>query len=430
MSTSPTFTVSLEKQQLKRTQPDVLKTQLLYIAERGVAGNRKAWEFSDAVKCYESKLEEGILLYTVALLFRRNKNTNSQMLDVEMKRIVDIMQKAGNTTKWFVTETKPSWSRETNGEADGDDFVDFDRALSFDEIAIPDVLISGSDREIENHPAFKGIYGRAPHVRVMASSMKTMLETKGNRRNHLALYGLPGCGKSSVFHCWQQHPTKNPIGILPHGSYIRINANSATKAGIERLFLERLRITGIPPFIFVEEMEKTLETILTVWLSILDERAEVRKITHRSAGHSEVRSLVFGTVNDKVLFDRLMGGRPNYPGALSSRMTGIYVPRPDEKTMSRILRRDIGLYYPEAGKDADKWVKACVELAAEVKTNDPRKVVTFLDGRSRLLNGDYQKDIIDLYEREAEERHNQFVEDDFEPEAEWMKPSLSTKKRF
>jgi hypothetical protein len=410
---SATFIISLEKKQSKRTDTETIKRQLIEIATRGVAGKRAVWSFSE-ISGFENPLTVGDgILYKATISFRRRKLANTEMLDAEMHAISEFMAKSGVSMKWSVKETKPSWITEKSDDGDeANDFVDFDRSLSFDEITIPEVLIHGSDEEIEDYPAFSDIYGRAAHVRTMAASMQTVILTKGKRRNHLVLHGLPGCGKSSLFHAWQN-------SVLPKGSYIRINANSSTKAGLEDLFLSRLRDVGTPPFLFVEEMEKTLPDILTIWLSILDERAEVRKIVHRKLRYAEVRSLVFATVNDKMLFDRLMAGRPGNPGALSSRMTGLYVPRPDEAVMARILRRDIDIFYPEAGVNREDWVRACLELAKQVKTTDPRKIVTFLDGRNRLLTEEYQRDIVTLYELEVSDRKQATSDEDFEEEMRW-----------
>lgn len=409
-----TFIISLERTQKRSSEPKILAEQIRHVTERGVAGDRALWECSDIDGIDKPQRVGGDYIYKARATFERRGRkavSDPTKLSGEMHEIIKYMERAAQSMKWKVGAATHDWPSprpsvkepgvedshvepDKKGEAD---FIDFDRPLTLDEITIPEVLIHGADREVEGFPAFQHIYGRAAHIRIMAASMNTMLKTKGQRRNHLCIHGLPGCGKSSLFHGWQQ--------VIGKGGYASINANSATRAGIEGLFLHRLKkIGGSPPFIFVEEIEKTLEAILTVWLSIMDERAEVRKIQHGKLLHSFVRSLVFATANDKLLFDKMMGGRPGHPGALSSRMTGIYVPRPDWTVMKRILLRDIGMYYPEAGKFADLWAKKCIEIAKELGTNDPRTVTCFLDGRTRLLDDDYKEDIMRLHRMEQDDK--------------------------
>lgn len=429
----PKFIVSLERAQKRSSDPKILINQLRTIVNRGIAGPRAIWECTAIDGIEKPKYNDGNYLYKAKVTFeRRGKRaiSDSNKLSTEMGDIVTYMQKASVSMKWIIEASTHDWAAsriepeieeisiegeevleesKKSSKKKEPDFIDFDRVLTYDEIKIPEILIHGSDEEIESFPAFQHIYGRAAHIRIMAASMHTMLLTKGRRRNHLCIHGLPGCGKSSLFGGWQQ--------VIGKGGFITINANSATRAGIEGLFLNRLKhLGGAPPFLFVEEIEKTLEQILTVWLSIMDERAEVRKIQHRNLHHAPVRSLVFATANDKLLFDRMMGGRPGHPGAISSRMTGIYVPRPDWAVMKRILLRDIGLYYPEAADYANLWAEKCIEIAQEIGTNDPRTVTCFLDGRTRLLEDDYKEDIMRLHHLEKMDHK---IQRDFESGIEY-----------
>lgn len=402
----PSFVVSLERKNDKRGNPEIIEKQVDAISRRAVAGARRSWSVADTEIDIPKKMRDGQWVYTARLVIERRargKPTSAQLND-QMTDIVEVMKKTGTRWRWEVVKATPTdWSLEvpaapTDGsptKPDGKDFnvndiVDFDRVLTFEEIDIPEVLMYGSDSEIESHPAFVGIYGRAAQIRLMAGAMRTMIATKGKKRNHATLHGKPGCAKSKIFEAWQT--------VIGKGGYMGINANSATKAGLESIFLERLYELGaVPPFFFIEEIEKTKEEILTFWLSILDERAQVQKTIHRVFRQMKAEILCFATANDKLLFDKMMGGRPGHPGAISSRMRGIYVPRPNWNEMKRILLRDIELYYPD-GKE--KWADACIDIAQQVGTNDPRIILSYLDGRDRLLSGEYEQDIISVHERE------------------------------
>jgi len=390
------FKVTLERKTAKRLNSDTLEEHLEYLVSRATAGDRKAWT-NTKYNVSGPKRESGGHAYAITLTFERSrlgKEPSGEQLTNELKSIMEYLTKAATSTKfkpaWSVGDPQPSWSTSVvmGAESDGCDILPFERALTFEELVIPEVLVSGTDEEIEQHPAFQGIYARAAHIRIIGSSLKRMVVTKGAKRNHVLLHGLPGCAKSHILMGW--------MNVLGPGAYFTINANSATRAGIEKLFLDRFRQTGVPPVCFVEEIEKTQEAILTVWLSILDERAEVRKINYREQARIEAKVLSIATANDKVLFDRLHGGRPSHPGALSSRFTKkLYVPRPDKDVMERILLRDINMY---GGKKA--WVKPCLEIAEQIGTNDPRIVMSLLDGQDRLLDNGYREDMLSIYKME------------------------------
>jgi hypothetical protein len=405
------LSIRLERKNSKRIRPDVVKDQVTYLLSRATAGSRSKWATTKT--SVSSPVEMGShwgFVVNVTLERRSmNRTPSTTQLNQEVTSVLQWLTKACKGAKfhkypWHVTDYKPIGWKSTNipdlpaeekedlshvvqGAADGeavDDIVNFEKAKKIEEIIIPEELVRGSDSDIENHHAFKGLFGIGPHVRILFSRIKSMKDTQGRRRNHTVYWGRPACGKSSILLGAQK--------VLGPGAFVSINGNAATKAGIEAIFLDRLRKTGVPPILFVEEMEKTQETILTVWLSVMDERAEVRKVTFRSQQRVNANVLVVATVNDKVLFDRLMGGRPDAPGAISSRFCQhLYVPRPNADIMRRILLRDVELY----GGD-QKWVDPCLELAKTLNEDDPRVVLSYLDGQERLLNGSYQEDILSI----------------------------------
>lgn len=390
----PQFTVNLERKVKKRSSNEVIKSQFEYIVGRATSSNRKAW-FNKSYKLENPVLEKDLWVYKVSFIFERKKAVAEKQLNKEANEVVTYLKAAAESKSppWtIVGNPVADWGSMESTEPDVEsDIVDFDRALKISEIVIPDVLINGSDEEIENHPAFQGIYGRAQHIRIIASSIQRMKDTNGAKRNHVLLYGLPGCAKSHIIKGWST--------VLGKGGFLTINANSASRAGIERIFLDRFKETGTPPIIFVEEIEKSNETILTAWLSILDDRAEVRKVTHFKQEKADAQILSIATANDKILFDRLHGGRPHHPGALSSRFTKkLYIPRPDTEIMKRILLRDIELY---GGNPA--WVEPCIDIANAIKTNDPRIILSLLDGQDRLLDGSYKNDIFSIFQMEKQE---------------------------
>lgn len=242
-----------------------------------------------------------------------------------------------------------------------------------------------NDKALSNHPAFKSIYGLNPQIRTILSSIKSAIDTDGSRRNHTVLWGKPACGKTQVVLALE-----NLLG--PH-SVLRLDATSTTRAGLEKLFFKDL--VKIPPIVVCEEIEKAKEEWLQIWLGALDDRGEIRKINFRTCLVRELRILFICTVNDKNLFDKMMGGEGSHkPGALSSRcVNDVYFPRPDVNILRSILRKDI---LCKGGKV--DYIEPCIELAQAINTNDPRKVLSFLSGGERLLTGEYQEDLLRIFE--------------------------------
>jgi hypothetical protein len=246
------------------------------------------------------------------------------------------------------------------------------------------------DSEEMLRTAFSGIFDREPQIRVMLSAIKSFLETDGERRNHVLLYGLPACAKTQIL--------LRMTDILGVDAVLRLDATSTTSAGIYKLFFQEYK-DDVPPFVVMEEIEKTSEEALRVWLGALDDRGELRKVNYREMLVREVKILCLSTAIDKLLFDRLMGGTEKKPGALSSRFVNkLHCPRPDRKVLSKILKRDI-----DANGGKDEWIEPALDLAQAVKTDDPRQVLAFLDGGDRLISGLYQKDIVRIYEQSQKE---------------------------
>lgn len=235
---------------------------------------------------------------------------------------------------------------------------------------------------IRKSPFFKDIFDREPQIRSVLSSIKSFLESNGHRRNHVLLFGLPACAKTQILNA--------VMDMLGEDAVVRLDGTSTTPAGIYKVYFQELKDIPTPPFAILEEAEKTNEESLRVWLGALDDRGELRKVNAREMASRKVNLLCLATVNDKEEFDKLMGGTVNRPGALSSRFVHhLYCPRPDRKVLEKILKRDVN----ENGGDL-AWVEPAIELAEKLDTDDPRKVLGFLDGGERLLTGKYQDDVL------------------------------------
>ena len=239
-----------------------------------------------------------------------------------------------------------------------------------------------NDNALSDNEHFRDIYGRNAQIRTVLSSVKAFLDSNGQRRNHSLLYGLPACAKTQIL--------RSLADFIGMDAILRLDGSATTPAGLYKLFFDELEV--IPPIVILEEAEKANEEGLKVWLGALDDRGELRKINYREMKVREVRVLCLATVNDKEKFDAFLGGSPTKPGPLSSRFVHqLKCPRPNADEMRRILIRDI---QRKGGREA--WVEPVLRLSDAVGTNDPRRVLGFLDGGDRLLTGEYQKDILTI----------------------------------
>lgn len=257
-----------------------------------------------------------------------------------------------------------------------------------------DHLWNASDEVIARHPCFTGIYGLGAQIRMCMDAIYQAVSTEGKVCHHILLWGEPGAAKTTVGLAiceWLQLCIPSDLGVK---SSAWINIDSATGPGLRNSFLKKWRSTGIPPIIGFEEAEKVGEDVWKCMLGGLDSRQRMMVLHARQSSSAATRFLAIAIVNNKSIFDKFLGGYTEngeiHPGPLSSRFsTKVEVARPDQDTMYEILMREINTYGWE-----DSWADAAMNIAKELKTNDPREILRFLDGKERLLDGSYLKDIV------------------------------------
>ncbi len=274
----------------------------------------------------------------------------------------------------------PLYTRHVVDESGGISFEEFkDRANGLIDRLLHD------DGALSENEHFKDIFGRNAQIRTILSSVKSFLDSNGQRRNHSLLFGLPACAKTQIL--------RAVASFLGSDAVLKMDASATSPAGIYRLFFDELEV--VPPIVILEEVEKANEEGLKVWLGALDDRGELRKINYREMKVREVRVLCLATVNDKDKFDGFMGGSSAKPGPLSSRFVHqLQCPRPDREIMRRILYRDIN---KKGGHTS--WIEPALRLADAIGTNDPRRVLGLLDGGNRLLTGEYQEDVLTIEDK-------------------------------
>lgn len=221
-------------------------------------------------------------------------------------------------------------------------------------------------------PAFSRIYDRDAQIREVMESIRTAKETGMQVRNHVLLYGPPGCGKSEIMGA--------VATALGDRAVRRLDATAMTGAGAQEILLG----AAVPAIIAIEEAEKLPQADLRWLLSVMDGRAEVRKTTVRTGAVArECRCLVMATVNDVEKFRGFLAG------ALYSRFSvPVYCPAPDRALLRRILTREL----ERIPGGRPEWIDPAIDYAVSVEgTYQVRRIVAIMtNARDRLLDGSFQ----------------------------------------
>jgi MoxR-like ATPase len=394
-----TFVARLQRQQSKKPADAVLQKTVDYFVERALDDTGMAaegWVLQEwrPKEPYENDV---YLVLTLDLFFSRSgKKGATGSLTKQFEKIANALERAGHNTAKFgdhdwtwsdPEQALPSEQVSPDPEPEEDDPETLAHSmtegglpkvvLTVDEIVFPESLIDASESEIEFHPIFKGIYERGPHIRLVLGAMNDARLTNFEAANHLLLFGPTGVAKTILLRRLRL--------LFGEGAFLWINCPSASKAGIEHLFLKKYR-NACPLWVVLEEIDKTPTEVLNVLLPALDEERRITKHQHNNDDSVEFRSQVIASCNNKRRLDSIQGG------ALVNRFgLQLYCPRPNQATMKRILLDKIA----RRGGDP-AWADSCVDMMDLFHTNDPRRVQAWLTGRERL-DGRFQDDLVSIH---------------------------------
>jgi MoxR-like ATPase len=238
----------------------------------------------------------------------------------------------------------------------------------------PEHLIGKSNREIEESEEFRGLYNLGPQIRIAVDALNMAIRSEFEWCSHILFQGSPSGGKSGLFAGFKK--------LVGEGGYLSLITPQLSKAGFEYLYLVKYR-GKYHRVLFLEEVEKLGADALLALLPVMAEPHEVTKHQFRNHDRVPVKLLVIATAND-IRKLRAMHG-----GALYSRFTTkIFVPRPDDPTMKRILNREVGVL-----NGNPRWVEKVMTLKNALGAKDPRTIISFLAGGQRLETHAYQDDL-------------------------------------
>lgn len=237
---------------------------------------------------------------------------------------------------------------------------------------------------------FGTVYDRESHIKLIHETVVNAIDTKFMERTNILLHGKPAAAKTQIFGLFKRY--------YEDGSdterVAEINAATLTKAGLENWLLDRAKSGTLPEILYFDELEKIIrispQSVFCL-LSLMDNQAKITKMNARIGKQEEVcRCLVWASCNDTSAIDSFCDG------ALWSRFGyALECRRPSESRMRQILNDKITTWQRSGIPAQFSWVDAAMDFARDyLRTDDPRKIITLLNGGNRLLTGDFQRDMI------------------------------------
>ncbi len=313
-----------------------------------------------SVSKLEQTEDDGAQLCTAHVLlskyYQRERINSDEVFKRDVAKVLERVLSVAEKHGWYAAKDKapnPTKQEAVNGSS----------ADQVYEVKIPEDYMS----------FFSHIYARDAQIRLIRDSIAAAAATKFQKRTHCVLWGLPGCGKTEILLAFER--------MIGAQNFIKLDATMTTKAGAENFILD---IQSVPPIIIIEEIEKCNPVNLPWLLGVMDDRGEIIKTNARIGSvRKEARCLILATANDYDEFKKM------YSGALASRFKrDIYCPRPNKEILRMILAREV----KEINGDP-RWIQPAIDYALSVRETDPRRVMALLDGRDRLLTGEYQADL-------------------------------------
>lgn len=367
-------TLTASKSSQNKLNPDTVTRQLSNLAHKAIGKTLRLSGWANSVPKWEMTEIQGGYRYVGKIVFRKRTEKGYDR-DVFQRQYDDIDR------KFFSAGKALQWAQHDGTEAVSIQVGEIPPAAPPIKVEIPDNV----------KPHFAHLYDRDAQINVILASLKSAVESEFKRRTHICCYGQPGCGKSETLAAF--------VRMVGEHACLKLDATASTKAGAEKLILNHEG--QVPPFLIIEEIEKCNPANLPWLLGLMDQRGEIRKTNAKimnDEGQNQLvkqaRMLVLATVNNLPLFKSIMSG------ALASRFAHhIYFPRPSRVILKKILAREIKVMN---GKD--EWIEPALDYADEEGSDDPRRVISLLDGREKLVSGEYQSWLRKLRQAEADDQ--------------------------
>jgi hypothetical protein len=367
------FDLVLEKVSQRMLTPDKVREQLQHI--RNAAGRNQSRKFRGVLEknlpdpIATTQSGQPVYVYHAKLRLKKEGETTKEKLLQQYEEVMRVVKAAARTKGWVVLDEGQEGIALRTGELNPL-IVQAERERAINVQQNLNVELPSLTRE--NMIAFFGrLYRRENHIRIIHAANLTAAMTRFEKRRHCLAWGPPGTAKTQMFDAFVQ--------LYGPDKVLHLDATTTTKAGLENLILRKASDGLLPPFLYLEEIEKYDLNMLHCLHAIMDERGRIQRTNARIGNvAAEAKMVVWATCNSLGKLKQFEGG------AILSRFSNrkqLYCPRPDEDLMRLILAREV----EEMGGD-EFWVEPVVRFVFdEMKTNDPREAVSLLDGRELLL---------------------------------------------
>lgn len=323
------------------------------------------------VKLVVDSASKDHLEYRADLELKVNTDRQRDSLPSELENLIRTIAARGQYPKWSVEALdgqpytiKASSMAISSVVTGGSAQLDAADAIGYAPLVVP-----------QNWDAhFKHLYGVEDQIGMCKSALAAATSTGWAKRFHTKLIGPPGCGKSAILRAMKQAVGEEAV--------MEFDATATTQAGALEMLSE---YEELPRVMIVEEIEKAPTDVFQFLLGLMDDRAEIRKVTARKKINRDTRVLVFATANDEEKLDAAMGG------ALSSRFANpIYFNRPDRSLLRKILEREVELFHGD-----ESWIDPTLDLAEVMQIDDPRRIISMMMlGGNDLITGEYQRRLL------------------------------------
>ncbi len=353
------FTLTLRKESSRALSPDSLDAQLAHIRARALGGHRAQRGWHCRASCrHEAPSSPGqphAYLATFAFGCKPRRHRSPESIRAEWDHVVKVATAAGNAKGWLPAEVEGHKARRSDERLPSPvEYADFTLPANWKDY-------------------FRDIYDRDDQLEVVMSALREAVDSRFANRFNVILFGPAGSGKSDI--CRQLKR------MLPPDSYLEFDCTNTTMAGA----IEELRgRERMPRVLILEEAEKADPDAKRWLLAATDLRAEIRKVTFRGTVQRDTHLVCVATAND------LGALRAELAGALESRFPfQVECPHPDERTMRKILERELRRRVGFRESDL-AWIEPVIAFGQELGITDPRKLVAYcLCGKDQLLTGGY-----------------------------------------
>jgi hypothetical protein len=390
------FPVTVERTTRKNLNPESMKEQLQFIASSATRNRAANWQTSIPAKLINrvetGEGEDRQIKYSAVIYIVKERYKDPAAVTSRFAGLMKVLVRAAKRVKWNVISDEavrvtPTGHEAVNGanEPTGDPAprllsqLPVNRKELFanipDELELPPL----TDEVMKKY--FGRIYDREAHIRIIYDNLKTAVKTKFKTRHHILLKGPPACAKTELFLSF--------IDWLGDDLIEAVDASTMTKAGLERLLLEKSQSGDLKPILVFEEIEKCHPENISCLIQVMDSRGKIQRVNANTVrdgdGTADCKIIVWGTCNDEQELMKF------HSGAIHSRF-GIQpeCERPDRTLMERILEREV------VEIDGDRaWIEPVLGFCFEElqkkskfkdKYNDPRFARSLLAGGARLLD--------------------------------------------